>query len=63
MPLRYTDEVSGLVQRFKFHASPRAGHVLGALLTAALAPADAAWPEALVPVPLHPRRQRERGFD
>ncbi|WP_240454200.1 ComF family protein [Halomonas sp. NO4] len=62
-PLRYDGEVLGLVQRFKFHASPRAGAVLLALLANGLAEASLAWPEALVPVPLHPRRARERGFD
>ncbi|MDI5987123.1 ComF family protein [Halomonas sp. M4R5S39] len=63
VPLRYEGEVAGLVRRFKFHASPRAGAVLLDLLTAGL-PAEAlAWPAAVVPVPLHPRRARERGFD
>lgn len=62
-PLRYEDEVAGLVQRFKFQASPRAGAVLVALLEESLPAARRAWPEALVPVPLHTRRARERGFD
>ncbi|WP_240455576.1 ComF family protein [Halomonas faecis] len=61
--LRYADVVPGLVQRFKFHASPRAGAVLLALLESGLSEADRAWPEAVVPVPLHPRRARQRGFD
>lgn len=63
VPLRYEAEMAGLVQRFKFDASPRAGRVLLELLVAGLSPADRRWPEALVPVPLHPRRARERGFD
>ncbi|MGR4067747.1 ComF family protein [Billgrantia sp. C5P2] len=62
-PLRYEDEVVRLVQRFKFHASPRAGNVLLELLEVGLPPGALAWPEALIPVPLHPRRARERGFD
>lgn len=62
-PLRYDGEVAGLVQRFKFDASPRAGRVLLDLLVAGLSPTDLRWPHALVPVPLHPRRARERGFD
>lgn len=63
VPLRYEDEVAGLMQRFKFHASPRAGNVLLELLEVGLPRAALAWPEALIPVPLHPRRARERGFD
>jgi ComF family protein len=63
VPLRYEGPIAGLVQRFKFHASPRAGAVLLELLMAGLPPASRDWPDALVPVPLHPRRARERGFD
>ncbi|MGJ7460677.1 ComF family protein [Halomonas sp. MA07-2] len=63
VPLRYEREVAGLVQRFKFEASPRAGAVLLALFEAGLPGVSQEWPQALVPVPLHPRRARERGFD
>lgn len=63
VPLRYEAEVAGLVQRFKFDASPRAGKLLLDLLATGLSADVTAWPEALVPVPLHPRRSRERGFD
>ncbi|MDI5934078.1 ComF family protein [Halomonas kalidii] len=63
VPLRYEGEVAGLVRRFKFHASPRAGTVLLDLLMAGLSAEALAWPAAVVPVPLHPRRARERGFD
>jgi ComF family protein len=59
--LRYQGEVVALVQRFKFHASPRAGSVLLALFASRLAAADR--PDALVAVPLHPLRARQRGFD
>ncbi|MFG6178997.1 ComF family protein [Halomonas sp. THAF12] len=61
VPLRYEDEVAGLMQRFKFNASPRAGTLLLALLEEGLA--GVASPQALIAVPLHPRRARERGFD
>lgn len=63
VPLRYEDEVLRLVQHFKFHASPRAGNVLLELLETGLPSGVMTWPEALIPVPLHPRRARERGFD
>ncbi|GHE19901.1 ComF family protein [Halomonas urumqiensis] len=63
MPLIYRDEVAGLIQRFKFHASPRAGSVLLELLMGALPDEALRWPEALMAVPLHPARARQRGFD
>ncbi len=63
VPLRYEAEVSGLVQRFKFHASPRAGAILLALLEESLTASARAFPGALMGVPLHPARARERGFD
>lgn len=61
VPLRYQDEVASLMQRFKFRASPRAGSVLVALLETRLA--DTRRPEALIAVPLHPNRARQRGFN
>lgn len=60
--MRYDDEVARLVQQFKFAASPRAGAVLLALLERQVAEVET-LPEALVAVPLHRRRARERGFD
>lgn len=63
VPLRYSEEVAWLVRRFKFRASPRAGMVLLALLEASLTEEARAWPQALVPVPLHASRARGRGFD
>ncbi len=63
VPLRYQDEVAQLMQRFKFHASPRAGTVLLELFELGLEQRMLTWPEALIPVPLHPKRARERGFD
>ncbi len=61
VPLRYEGEVAELMQRFKFHASPRAGTLLLALLEEGLAGSEP--PQALIAVPLHPHRARERGFD
>lgn len=61
VPLRYEAEIAVLMRRFKFQASPRAGGVLLALLLEDLS--NAPRPEALVAVPLHPRRARARGFD
>ncbi|RTR05419.1 ComF family protein [Halomonas nitroreducens] len=61
--LRYEDEVAILLQRFKFHASPRAGAVLLALLEVGCRPMSGQAPQALLAVPLHPHRAHQRGFD
>jgi len=50
-----------LVPRFKFHADLAAGRLLADWMIEALA--DAPRPAALVPVPLHRRRLRQRGYD
>jgi len=50
-----------LVPRFKFHHDLAAGRLLADLMAGALA--DAPRPEAVVPVPLHVRRLRQRGYD
>ncbi|WP_311950849.1 ComF family protein [Halomonas piscis] len=60
VPLAYQGAVRDLVQDFKFHASPRAGTLLVELFASAL---DEAPAEALLPVPLHPARARQRGFN
>lgn len=75
-PLRYEEEVARLMQTFKFAASPRAGVLLLSLLEAGLEGRIGASAhqheafrlagqgvDAIIPVPLHPRRARERGFD
>lgn len=50
-----------LLTRYKFHADLAAGRCLADLALPALA--GAARPDALVAVPLHPQRLRERGHD
>ncbi|WP_445158000.1 ComF family protein [Halomonas sp. E14] len=63
VPLRYEGDVARLMQRFKFHASPRAGAVLLELFLSGLPEPAVRHPQALMPVPLHSQRARERGFD
>jgi ComF family protein len=50
-----------LVPRFKFHRDLAAGHLMAELMAGVLA--SAPRPEAIVPVPLHALRLRERGYD
>lgn len=59
-PLRYDGTAAALIRRFKFHGDLAAGRLLADLLAGCL-PADR--PQALIPVPLHPSRLRQRGFN
>ncbi len=60
-PLRYAFPVDRLIVALKFSSHLPAGRVLGEVLAESIgAEPD---PDVLVPVPLHPRRLRERGFN
>ncbi len=56
----YLESVKELVRDFKFHASPRAGMLLVELM---LTRPPAAVGDALIGVPMHPAKARERGFN
>lgn len=63
-PLVYRFPVDQLLPRLKFHNDLAAGRVLAELFLAALpARAEGDWPQALLPVPLHRSRLRQRGYD
>ncbi|XQA72739.1 ComF family protein [Xanthomonas sacchari] len=57
----YAAPVDGLLRRFKFHQDLAAGRLLAALLQTRCAALPR--PQALLPVPLHPARLRQRGYD
>ena len=59
-PYRYQAEARRLVHAFKFHSCGEAGTLLGRETADALRDTDFDW---IVPVPLHPRRLRRRGFN
>jgi len=61
----YGPPLDRLLPRFKFHHDLAAGYLLAKLMARALRPVTVAWPQpaALLPVPLHPRRLRQRGYD
>src|SRR5690242_9545573 len=61
-PLAYAYPVDKLIQRFKFDGDLAAGRLLGELLAEFLA-AGEARPDFILPVPLHPARLKERGFN
>jgi ComF family protein len=64
-PLRYAGTGGGLVRRFKLDADAGAGLLLVRMMARHWAAScGSAWQRALmVPVPLHRKRRRERGFD
>src|SRR5690606_11049304 len=61
----YGAPLDRLLPRFKFHHDLAVGRLLAQLMARALHPMTTAWsqPAALLPVPLHPRRLRQRGYD
>ncbi|MEG3183906.1 ComF family protein [Novilysobacter erysipheiresistens] len=61
----YGHPLDRLLPRFKFHHDLAAGRLLAQLMARSFAPLAADWAQAvaLVPVPLHPRRLRQRGYD
>ncbi len=61
--VRYDPLVATLVQRLKFERRDDLVAALAALMLERLDRHELGWAECLVPVPLHPARRRERGFD
>jgi ComF family protein len=59
----YAWPVDALVRGFKYHGQLPYGRVLGTLLAEAVATARLPAPDLIVPVPLHPARERERGYN
>ena len=57
----YDSPLDRLAPRFKFHGDLAAGRVLSGLMIEAFA--SLPRPDAIVPIPLHRARLRERGFD
>ena len=53
--------VDRLLPRYKFHRDLASGRLLAQLMARAFAGCER--PQALVPVPLHPARLRQRGYD
>jgi ComF family protein len=62
-PLLYADPVDRWLGGLKFRNALAAGGLLSALLAEALAAAPALAVDAVLPVPLHRRRLRERGYN
>jgi ComF family protein len=61
--LRFAPPADELIRRLKYHGVFANARVLGVLLAKTVDERAAALPRLLVPVPLHPARLRERGFN
>lgn len=61
VPLHYATPADWLIVQLKFHRRLSHARLLGALLAAHAAGTDC--PDALIPMPLHRRRWRERGYN
>ncbi|MEA3278554.1 MAG: ComF family protein [Pseudomonadota bacterium] len=59
----YKDPVPALVGGAKFRARLNLTRLLGQCLALSLREQGGAMPELIIPVPLHPARQRERGYN
>ncbi|MGI8740548.1 MAG: ComF family protein [Gammaproteobacteria bacterium] len=60
---QYQPPVNHLIHQLKFHGRLSHARLLGQLLAKHLSARSGVPPECIVPVPLHPRRIRERGFN
>lgn len=61
-PWVYDEPLDGLIRGLKYHGQLPAGRVLGEVLARELARRHVTA-DVLIPMPLHPRRLRERGFN
>ena len=62
-PYLYEPPISTLISRFKYHADLGAGNILATLLAGYLQKYVVELPDCIIPVPLHPSRLRQRGFN
>lgn len=63
VPYRYAYPLDHLVRGLKFRSDLGCGRVLGELFSRSVLAHGAPLPEVIVPVPLAPRRYRERGYN
>jgi ComF family protein len=62
-PFRYQGALPHMVTRLKFHARMNCARLLGKLLTEEIEHSETPHPALIIPVPLHPKRLRARGFN
>ena len=62
-PLRYAPPADRWVHALKYEAELAAGRRMGRLLAQAIRNEGVPLPELILPMPLHPKRLRERGYN
>lgn len=62
-PFRYEDPIAALVSGAKFHGRLNLARMLGESLGVFLAEREADRPGVIIPMPLHPGRLRQRGYN
>jgi ComF family protein len=63
IPFRYEAPLDHLLQQLKFHQNLHLAPLLATLMAEAIGKREAPLPQYLLPVPLHPQRLRERGYN
>ncbi len=61
-PYRYQSQIAYLVKSLKYNSQYKNARLLGQLFCKRLPPLNT-YPESLIPVPLHPKRYRQRRFN
>lgn len=63
IPYRYSDPLAPLIQQLKFNHKLHLARLLGTLMLETLQQQIDTPPDLILPVPLHPKRLRQRGFN
>lgn len=63
IPFLYTGHLPHLITGFKFRNKLNHGRLLSQMLVEHLEQTVTEWPDLILPVPLHPQRQRQRGYN
>jgi ComF family protein len=62
-PFSYQEPISSLITDLKFNGKLKYAKLLGDLLSEAIRKNSAQFPDIIIPVPLHKKRLKERGFN
>lgn len=63
IPFRYEAPLNYLLRQLKFHQKLHLAPLLGGMIAATISGRDEPLPQCLLPVPLHPGRLQERGYN
>lgn len=63
VPFRYRPPINFLIREVKFNGRLHHARLLGEIFTEMAAQHFTSWPDCIIPVPLHPKRLQERGFN